>query len=485
MNDVLKHGIFEHAAALDALEYSSEELTRAYLDHIGSLDTQINAFITVCEREAIAAARASDARRIRGEALGVLDGIPYAAKDNLVTLGIRTTCGSRMLKNYIPPYSATAIERLSSLGGVLLGKTNMDEFGMGSSTENSAFGVTRNPLSTDRVAGGSSGGSAAAVCADMAAFSLGSDTGGSVRQPAAFCGVIGLKPTYARISRYGLVAFASSLDCVGTLTKSARDASLLLSALSGADGRDATALSEKFCDGQGADTASRYVSGLRIGVIGELCGDGAVSNEVRNAISDAAKALGAMGAQMVEVSLPCVSLAAESYYIISSAEASSNLARFDGIRYGRRADSYADIDELYTASRSEGFGDEVKRRIMLGTFALSAGYYDEYYGRAQAIRSAIEGDLCRAFGTYDLLLCPSAPSVAWGIGQKMGRAELYASDLCNVPASLASLPAISIPYRSRPQDLPIGIQLIAPRLCEDRLIRVAEEFLRESEGRYE
>lgn len=472
MKSLLSRSLSEHSEALRKKEYSSAELTRAFLDNIKH---DIGAYITVCEEKALSDAKRADGLLAKGKDISYLCGIPFAAKDNFCTKGIRTTAASRMLENYIPPYDATVISRLYSHGALLLGKTNMDEFAMGSSTETSALKITRNPLDVSRVSGGSSGGSAAAVAAREAVFSLGSDTGGSVRQPAAFCGLVGLCPTYSRVSRYGLIAFASSLDRVGIITKNVRDNALVLGAISGHDPLDMT--SAKISDSFDIDE-NISIKGLRIGIVNELLLGGA-SNEVKAAVLKAADRFKALGAEIIEVSLPSANEALEAYYVISSAEASSNLARFDGVRYGTRANVSNDLEELLCRSRSEGLGSEVKRRIMLGSFALSKGYLEEYYKKACAIRERVKADFEANFKKCDVLLAPTAPTSAFPIGEnRKDPTEIYASDICTVPSSIAGLPALSLPCGKDKNGLPIGVQLIAPAFCETLLYKVGYAYER-------
>lgn len=470
MKDILNRSLIEHAKALNKKEYSSVELTRAFLNNISS---DIGAYITVCEDKALSDAEKADKLRAENKSSSLLCGIPFAAKDNLCTKDIRTTAASRMLENYIPPYDATVISRLYSHGAILLGKTNMDEFGMGSSTESSALQITRNPIDVSRVSGGSSGGSAAAVAANEAVFSLGSDTGGSVRQPAAFCGLVGLCPTYSRISRYGLIAFASSLDRVGIITRTVRDNALVLSAIAGHDPLDATSHNSK----ESFDIENNVsIKGSKIGIVRELMDNGA-SSEVKSAILKASERLRYLGAEIFDVSLPSANEALEAYYVISSAEASSNLARFDGVRYGSRAKDADNIDDLMRRSRSEGFGNEVKRRIMLGSFALSKGYLEEYYKKACAIRERVKADFEQSFESCDILLSPTAPTSAFPIGSKRkDPTEIYADDICTVPSSIAGLPAISLPCGKDRNGLPLGMQLIAPAFREALLYKVAYAY---------
>lgn len=488
-NSWTKKSLLVQAEGLSARQISSEELTRAYLREIEARDGALGAYLTLTAERAITAARASDARRARGDALGILDGIPFAAKDNLCTEDIPTTCGSRMLSNYLPPYDATVIERLTLAGGILLGKTNLDEFGMGSSTEYSAYHPTRNPRDPSRTAGGSSGGSAAAVAAAMASFAIGSDTGGSVRQPAAFCGLFGMKPTYGRVSRYGLVSFASSLEQVGVLTKTAEDNAAVLSVLAGQDPRDATTSP---CDVPDLSAGiGEGIEGLRIGVLApELLG--ALSPDVADALSATVERCERAGARIVSISpdeLSAFSYATEAYYLISSAEASSNLARFDGVRYGMRAEGANEAEELYRRSRTEGFGAEVKRRLLLGTFALSAGYYEQYYGKARSLAERLRAQMRSIFSGCDLLLLPTAPTAAYPLGEKTRGDDPtlpYGEDRFTVLANLTGLPALSFPAGENAEGLPVGLQLMADAFCEPLLYRGARSLAdtnREEEGK--
>ena len=465
-----KRTLLEHADSLAQKEYSARELTEAYLTQIDRIDGQIGAYLTVTAERALAMAAASDARRAAGASLGLLDGIPFAVKDNICTRATRTTCASRMLADYLPPYDATVIERLCESGAVMLGKTNMDEFAMGSTGEHSAFGLTRNPADTQCMSGGSSSGSAAAVASAQAVFSLGSDTGGSVRLPAAFCGVVGMKPTYGRISRYGLIAHASSLDQIGVLSTNVRDNAAVLAHIVGHDARDATSAQREDRAFLPPDGCS--LKGVRIGLIQQLMGE-KISGEVRSAVWSAAERFRQLGAVVSEISLPSLENAAAAYYVIACAEASSNLARFDGVRYGHRTESASTLAELYCRSRSEGFGEEVKRRILLGTFVLSEGYAEEYYRRAMRTREAIRQELDSAWSDVDLLLSPSAPTVAYRIGETAKLTERYESDLCCVAANLAGLPAISIPCGKGRSGLPIGMQLMGRAFDEASLYRAA------------
>jgi aspartyl-tRNA(Asn)/glutamyl-tRNA(Gln) amidotransferase subunit A len=468
----------EAAATLRTREVSSVELTRAYLERIAAVDPLLHAYLTVMRDEALAMARAADARLAAGEA-EPLTGIPIALKDVLVTEGVETTAGSRMLKGYIPPYSATVVRRLRDAGAVFLGKTNMDEFAMGSSNEYSAFGPALNPWDTARVPGGSSGGSAAAVAADAAAIALGSDTGGSIRQPAALCGVVGLKPTYGRVSRFGLIAFASSLDQIGPLAKDVTDAAILLGAIAGHDPCDSTTVDLPWPD----YTASLVpdVKGLRLAVPREYFVQGmqpGMEETVRSAIG----ALERMGASVGEVSLPSTRHALATYYIIAPAEASANLARFDGIKYGFSA-AAPTMWEAYGKTRAQGFGPEVKRRIMIGTYALSATYYDAYYVKAQKIRTLVKRDFDAVFERYDAVLAPTSPSVAFELGQKTtDPVQMYLSDVCTLPVNIAGLPGISVPCGLL-DGLPVGLQIITTAFSEDLLLRIAYAY--EQSGHYE
>ena len=474
MSELTHRSVAEHAEALRKQEYSSVELTEAYLKAIREKDEKIGAFLTLTEGEALAAAKASDERRAAGTLLSPIDGIPGAIKDNICTKGVRTTCASRMLADYIPPYNATVMEKLNGAGLVMLGKLNMDEFAMGSSTENSAMQITHNPRDLSRVPGGSSGGSAAAVAAEETPYALGSDTGGSIRQPAAFCGVVGMKPTYGSVSRYGLVAFASSLDQIGPLTANVRDNAMILNTIAGYDRHDATSINRTYTDFTAE--LGLGVKGMRIGLPEQFFGEG-ISPDVRSAVLAAAETYRSLGAEIVHVSMPSIDHALAAYYVISSAEASSNLARFDGVRYGFRASDYEDIDGLYLRSRTEGFGAEVKRRIMLGTFALSSGYYDAYYKKALQVRSLVMADFTAAFDKCNTILSPVAPTVAYRIGEKSGNPlEMYMGDAYSVPVNIAGLPAISLPCGVGADNMPVGMQLIGREFSEPLLYRIADAF---------
>ncbi|MBI2461810.1 MAG: Asp-tRNA(Asn)/Glu-tRNA(Gln) amidotransferase subunit GatA [Candidatus Rokubacteria bacterium] len=461
-------------ARLSAGELRASELVRAYLDRIDALDPTIRAYLAVSREAALEQAVAADERWRAGNGVRPLEGIPLALKDVLCTRGVRTTCGSRILADFVPPYDATVVVRLSAAGAIVLGKTNMDEFAMGSSTENSAFHPTRNPWALDRVPGGSSGGSAAAVAADLAAGALGTDTGGSIRQPAALCGVVGLKPTYGRVSRYGLVAFASSLDQVGPIGKDVRDAALLLEAIAGHDPMDSTSADQPVPDYQAA--LGQGVEGLRVGIPNEYFVEG-MDPEVEAAVWEAVRVLEKLGARPARVSLPHTPYAVAAYYLIAPAEASSNLARYDGVKYGYRAPGGKDVIEMYGRTRAEGFGPEVKRRIMLGTYALSAGYYEAYYGKAQRVRTLIRRDFERAFAEVDVIVTPTSPSAAFRLGEKTeDPLQMYLSDIFTISVNLAGLPGVSLPCGFTAAGLPIGLQLIGQAFDEATLLRVAHAY---------
>ncbi len=457
------------AAALQNKEVSSREVTRAYLDNISEAESNIGAYITVTGETAMQQAQRIDEARAKGEEFSKLAGIPAGIKDNICTKGTLTTCASKMLSNFIPPYQATVMEHLQDT--VMLGKMNMDEFAMGSTTENSWYHVTHNPRKLDRVPGGSSGGSAAAVAAGLAPFTLGSDTGGSIRQPAAFCGVVGMKPTYGSVSRYGLVAFASSLDQIGPLTKNVYDSALVLNEIVGYDRRDSTSVKRKYEDF--TKHIGREIKGKRIALPKEYFGEG-LAPEVKEAVLAAAKRLEALGAQIVELPMPSLKAALPAYYVISSSEASSNLARFDGVKYGFRAQQYDSVEDLYRNTRSEGFGAEVKRRIMLGTFALSSGYYDAYYKKALQVRTLIVQEFRQMFEQCDAVLAPVAPTTAYRIGEKRENPlEMYLGDVYTVPVNIAGLPALSMPCGIDAEGLPIGMQLIGNAFEEAKLYQIA------------
>jgi aspartyl-tRNA(Asn)/glutamyl-tRNA(Gln) amidotransferase subunit A len=456
---------------------SAAEVCREALSRIEALDSQLHAFNTVVAERALARAEMIDADPERWRE-APLAGVPVALKDNLCTREVRTTASSRILETFVPPYSATVVERLEAAGAVIVGKTNCDEFAMGSSNENSAFGPVRNPWALDRIPGGSSGGSAAVVAADIAPLALGSDTGGSIRQPAALCGVVGLKPTYGRVSRYGLIAFGSSLDQIGPMTRTARDAALALSVLAGEDRADATSAPEPVPDYEAA--LSGDVRGARIGVPRRLLEQG-VDAEVSRAIDTALDALRSRGATLVDVELPHAQYAIPVYYLVATAEASSNLARYDGVRYGFRANE-SDLRAMYGRTRAQGFGPEVKRRIMLGTYVLSAGYYDAYYLKAQQVRTLILRDYDEAFERVDVVAMPTSPTPAFPIGERVSDPlQMYLADVFTVSANLAGLPAISVPCGFTASRLPIGLQLTGRRFDEAALLRIADAYERDTE----
>ena len=459
-------------AGLRQRQFSSAELTRTYLDRIAALDGRYNSFISVDENAAMAAASAADERLAGGDA-PPLTGIPIAHKDIFCTEGMRTSCGSRMLDNFVPPYDATVIQRFKTAGAVMLGKTNMDEFAMGSSNENSFYGPAHNPWDTKRVPGGSSGGSAAAVAGLLAPAATGTDTGGSIRQPAAFCGITGLKPTYGRVSRLGMVAFASSLDQAGPMARSAEDCALLLNAMAGHDPLDSTSAntdSEDYCH-----TLNDSLEGLRIGLPAEYFGDG-LDSATGDCINSALRELEAQGATLVNVSLPHSALTIPTYYIIAPAEASTNLSRFDGVRYGYRCEDPTDLHDLYTRTREEGFGDEVKRRILVGTYALSAGYYDAYYKKAQQVRRLIKQDFMDCFEQVDVIAGPTTPGPAFALGAKTNDPiAMYLEDVYTLAVNLAGLPGMSVPA-GFVDNKPVGLQLIGRHFDEARLLNVAHRF---------
>ncbi|EKV00308.1 Asp-tRNA(Asn)/Glu-tRNA(Gln) amidotransferase subunit GatA [Leptothoe sp. ISB3NOV94-8A] len=454
-------------------ERTAVEITQAYLDRLQALEPKLHSFLAVTADKALAQAQQVDSAIAAGEALSPLAGIPIALKDNLCTKGIRTTCASKILEGFIPPYESTVTQRLADAGAIFLGKTNMDEFAMGSSTENSAYQLTANPWDTTRVPGGSSGGSAAAVAADQAPISLGSDTGGSIRQPAAYCGVVGMKPTYGLVSRYGLVAFASSLDQIGPFSRTVEDAAILLGAIAGHDTKDSTSLNVKIPDY--TQHLKTDLKGKRIGLIKETFGEG-LDGDVAQAMEAAIEQMKDLGAKIVEISCPNFKYGLPTYYIIAPSEASSNLARYDGVRYGQRAET-DNLLSMYKQTRAEGFGAEVKRRIMIGTYALSAGYYDAYYLQAQKVRTLIKQDFEAAFKDVDVLLTPTVPSTAFKAGDKVNDPlSMYLSDLMTITVNLAGLPGISLPCGFDESGLPIGMQLIGNALREDTLFEVASAY---------
>ena len=452
-------------------EISSVEATKSVFDRINSVEDKVESYITLLEEDAIANASKIDERLSKGEDVGALAGVPCAIKDNLCTKDVLTTCASKMLYNFKPPYTATAVKKLEDAGTVMLGKVNMDEFAMGSSTENSYFKKTKNPYDLTKVPGGSSGGSASSVAADEAPFALGSDTGGSIRQPASFCGCVGLKPTYGNVSRYGLIAFASSLDQIGPLAKDVRDAAMVLDVIAGHDPKDSTSVNIERPSYENALTGD--IKGLKIGIPEEYIGEG-IDEEVSSAVYSAIENLKLQGADSDSMHLPLNKYALPAYYMISSAEASSNLARFDGVKYGYRAKEFGDLVDMYAQSRSEGFGAEVKRRIMIGTYALSSGYYDAYYKKAQQVRTMVMNDFSKAFEKYDVLVTPASPTTAFGIGEKStDPMQMYLSDICTVSVNIGGLPAIVIPCGYDKNGLPIGIQIIGKAFDEATILNVA------------
>ncbi len=475
---MIELSLSELSAALRDKTLSSVELTEFFLQRIDALNPRLNAFITVDRDGALAAARSADAAIAEGRG-GPLTGIPLAHKDVFCTAGMRTTCASKMLADFVSPYDAHVVSQLKAAGAVMLGKTNMDEFAMGSSNESTHFGAARNPWATDRVPGGSSGGSAVAVAARMVPMATGTDTGGSVRQPAALTGVTGIKPSYGVVSRYGMVAFASSLDQGGAFGRSAEDCALLLSAMAGFDARDSTSLEREREDYTRA--LGQPLEGLRIGLPKEFFAEG-MDDDVRAAIDAALDTYRALGAMIVDVSLPNAKLAIPAYYVIAPAEASSNLSRFDGVRYGHRAAHYDDLAQMYGKTRAEGFGAEVKRRILIGTYVLSHGYYDAYYLQAQKLRRLIAEDFQNAFAHCDVIAGPTSPTVAWPIGEKSDDpVQMYLQDIYTIAVNLAGLPGLSLPCGSGAHELPVGLQLIGNYFDEARLLNVAHGFQQATE----
>lgn len=469
----------ELSAMLKDKKVSSVEITKSVFERIEAVEEKIGSFISLDKENALLKAGEVDKNLSTGKTLSPLAGIPIGVKDNICTRGINTTCGSKILENFNPPYDATVTEKLHNNDLVIIGKLNMDEFAMGSSCENSAFKKTKNPHDIERVPGGSSGGSAASVAAGECIISLGSDTGGSIRQPASYCGVAGFKPTYGAVSRYGLVAFASSLDQIGPLARSVSDIALLSNAIYGYDKHDSTSVKNDF--GDLTKSLVKDVKGLKIGLPKEYFREG-IDEDVKKAVLASAKAFEAMGATVKEMSLTLSSYALPTYYIISSAEASSNLARYDGVKYGYRTNDFTDLKSLYAKSRSEGFGDEVKRRIMLGTYVLSSGYYDAYYKKAQAVQKLIKQDFANAFEEFDVILTPVTPDTAFKIGEKTDDPlKMYLSDICTVSINIAGLPALVIPCGKAQNGLPIGLQLIGKRFDDATLLRAAYSFEQEND----
>lgn len=472
--DLWKKSLRELSDLIKNKEVKPSEVLASFIERKEKFEPKINSYVTDLSEKALEEAKAKDEELTKLDDIPELFGIPIAIKDNISTKGIRTTCSSKMLENYIPPFDATVIEKLNQQGYIITGKTNLDEFAMGSSTENSAFFPTKNPWDFERVPGGSSGGSAAAVGAGIVPAALGSDTGGSIRQPAAFCGVVGLKPTYGRVSRYGLVAFASSLDQIGPITRTVEDSAILLNIISGKDEKDSTSSDVEVPD------FTKYlrqdIKELRIGIAEEFFKG--LNNEIKALINNAIKQLEKEGAEIIYISLPTVEYAIEAYYIIAPSEASSNLARFDGVRYGYRAKDYKDLEEMYSKTRDEGFGPEVKRRIMLGTYSLSSGYYDAYYLKAQKVRTLIYQEFMKAFENVDVILTPTTPDVAFKLGEKSNDPiQMYLSDIYTVSVNMATLPAISIPCGFK-NNLPVGMQFIGKPFDEGTILKVAHYFER-------
>ncbi len=461
-------------------EMSARSVIEQHIEIINKIEPDVNAFNLVTAEQALIDADEIDSKIASGETLGPLAGVPISVKDNLCTRGIETTCSSKILEGWKPPYDATVIEKLREAGAIIMGKTNLDEFAMGSSTENSAFGPTRNPHNLERVPGGSSGGSAAAVAAGFSPLALGSDTGGSIRQPAALCGVVGVKPTYGRVSRYGLVAFASSLDQIGPFANTVSDAALTLEVISGHDPRDSTSIPEKPLDISGV--LNQGIEGMRIGVIEELSGKGlgGISKDVISRVEEAIKVFSNAGADVESASVPASIYGLSAYYVIAPAEASSNLSRYDGIRFGPRTEA-ATTAETMTATRTKGFGDEVKRRIMLGTYALSAGYYDAYYGKSQRVRTLIMNDFAKAYEKFDILISPTSPTTAFPLGDKTeDPMQMYLQDVCTIPSNLTGHPAMSVPFGSGEDGMPVGIQILAPAMAEREMFQAAKILESES-----
>jgi aspartyl-tRNA(Asn)/glutamyl-tRNA(Gln) amidotransferase subunit A len=461
-------------SAVQERRTSSVALVESFYERIQKEDSQIGAYLTLCKERAIEQAERMDRMAAEGKPLPALGGVPVAIKDVMCTRAVRTTAGSKVLENFIPPFDCTAVTRLEAAGAVVLGKLNCDEFAMGSSTENSAFHPVRNPRDKTRVPGGSSGGSAAAVAADMAVVALGSDTGGSIRQPASFCGVVGLMPTYGRVSRYGLIAFASSLDHIGPLTKTVKDAAIVLRAIAGRDPMDSTSADVLVPDY--VQEVEKPIRGLKLGVAKEYFGDG-LDSEVRKAVEDAIHKLAKLDCEVIPVSLPHTEYAIPTYYIVATAEASSNLARFDGVRYGYRAKNARTLSEMYRRTRDDGFGAEVKRRIMLGTYALSAGYYDAYYLKAQKVRTLLTRDFDEAFKKVDAIVTPTSPTPAFKLGEKVNDPlAMYLADIYTVTADLAGIPGISIPCGETRDKLPIGLQILGKHFDEATILRLAHHY---------
>ncbi len=472
--ELYEYTVHELVEKLEKREITSEEIVKSYFERIKEKEPKVKAYNSILEDDAIKKAKEIDEKRAKGENISKFAGIPIGIKDNMCITGTKTTCSSKMLENFVAPYNATVIEKLNQEDLIYLGKLNMDEFAMGSSTEYSAFEKTSNPWDLERVPGGSSGGSAAAVAAEIAPWTLGSDTGGSIRQPASLCGVVGLKPTYGLVSRYGLVAFASSLDQIGPITKDVTDSAMLLNLIAGVDSKDSTTIDIEKKDY--TESLVNNVKGMKIGIPKEYLGEG-VNEEVKQAILEVAKKYEELGAIIEECSFEVGKYATSVYYIIADAEASSNLGRFDGIRYGYRTEKYDNLKDIYKNSRSEGFGPEVKRRIMVGTYVLSSGYYDAYYKKAQKVRTVIKDAYNKLFEKYDLLLTPTSPITAFKKGEKSNNPlEMYLADICTVPVNIAGLPGISMPCKLDSKGLPIGFQLIGRAFSEETILRAAYTY---------
>ena len=473
---MIEKTVAEIAVALNAGDISSVELTQTYLDRITQFNGELNAYITVCADSALRQAKTADEKRAKGSNSPLL-GVPLAHKDIFCTNGVTTTCGSRMLHNFVAPYDATVVEKFNDAGAIMLGKTNMDEFAMGSSNETSFFGPVKNPWDTKRVPGGSSGGSAVAVAADLCAMATGTDTGGSIRQPAAFCGITGFKPSYGRVSRWGMIAFASSLDQAGPLCKTAEDAALMTNVMAGLDKKDSTSIDKPVEDYTAS--LSNSLDGLKIGVPKQHFAEGLTAG-VEQTIREALKEYENLGATITEIDLPNNHLSVSAYYVIAPAEASANLSRYDGVRYGYRCEDPADLEDMYKRTRSEGFGEEVKRRIMVGTYALSAGFYDAYYRKAQKIRRLIKNDFIDAFDEVDVIIGPTSPHTAFEIGTKTDPVTMYLEDIYTIAVNLAGLPGISIPA-GMADGLPVGMHIVGSDFAEAKVLNVAHQFQQQTD----
>ena len=474
MTDLHRLSIREMTEGLQTAQFSSRELTQHYLNRIAKIDPQVKAYVTVTAEQALAQADAADALLKSGNA-GILTGVPMAHKDIFCTQGIRTSAGSKMLDNFISPYDATVVAKAKAAGLVTLGKVNMDEFAMGSTSESSYYGATNNPWNLDCVPGGSSGGSAAAVAADLAPIATGTDTGGSIRQPASFCGLTGLKPTYGRVSRFGMIAYASSLDQGGPMARSAEDCAYLMNVIAGHDAKDSTSIQHDV-DNYVANLTATTVKGLRIGIPKQYFNVAGLAADVKARVEESLKKLEEMGATLVEIDLDMVESYVPTYYLIAPAEASSNLSRYDGVRYGYRCENPVDLEDLYKRSRSEGFGAEVQRRILIGTYALSAGYYDAYYVKAQKVRRLIQQDFLKAFENVDVIAAPSAPTTAYKIGASLDPVAMYLGDIYTIAVNLAGLPAINAPVGFDTNGLPVGLQLIGNYWSESQLLSIVHQY---------